>query len=75
MKMTALKSVAPVAGRDAALIRCSDDDPKLIAARQQLKALSPEEHIQKTVSAWPALTTNQKILLSGLFQAAGSELS
>lgn len=66
------RPVAVARGRAAALSRYrSDDDPEFIAACQQLKALSLEEHIQKTVSSWPELTNDQMARLSGLFRTAG----
>ncbi len=68
------KSVAAARGRAAALSRYrSIDDPEFIAACQQLKTLSLEEHIQKTVSSWPQLTQDQLSRLSGLFRTAGGD--
>ncbi|GAB3568949.1 hypothetical protein GCM10027405_31420 [Arthrobacter alkaliphilus] len=65
------KPVAAARGRVAALSRSRpDDDPEFIAARQNLKALSLEEQIQRTVNSWPELTTDQMARLSGLFRSA-----
>jgi hypothetical protein len=65
------KPVAAARGRVAALSRSrADDDPEFIAARQSLKALSLEEHIQKTVNAWPELTRDQLDRIAGLLRTA-----
>lgn len=64
-------SVAKARAKANALSRYRPaDDPAYVAARQELKALSLEEHIQKTVSAWPELTNDQLARLSGLFRTA-----
>lgn len=66
------KAVARARARQAGFSRSRpDDDPEYIAARQQLKALTLEEHIQKTVNSWPELTQDQLARLSGLFRTAG----
>ena len=70
------KPVAVARGRVAALSRSrSNDDPEFIAARQHLKAAYLEEQIQRTVSTWPELTTDQMARLSGLFRTAGDGAS
>lgn len=35
------------------------DDPELVAARRELKALTLSEHVRKTVASFPPLTTEQ----------------
>ena len=67
------KSVSTARARLAGLTRHrSAGDPKVADAARELKALTLEEHIQKTVSAWPELTNDQMARLSGLFRTAGS---
>lgn len=47
------------------------DDPELIEARQNLKALKLEEYVSKVVSEAPPLTTEQADRIAALLRPAG----
>lgn len=49
----------------------SSDDPELIEARQNLKALKLEEYVSKVVSEAPPLTTEQVDRIATLLRPAG----
>ena len=48
------------------------DDPELQDARQRLKAARLEEHVRKTVAAWPPLTSEQCDRIAILLRPASS---
>ena len=47
------------------------DDPDLLAARQNLKALRLEEHVRRVVSAAPPLTDEQRDRIAAILRAGG----
>lgn len=66
------RRLAVARGRVAAYTRSrTDDDPVFIAARQDLKAITLEEHIQRTVAEWPELSADQMARLAGIFRSGG----
>jgi hypothetical protein len=48
------------------------DDPDLVAARQNLKALRLEEHVRKVVAEAPPLTDEQRERITALLRAGAS---
>ncbi|PXW34066.1 UNVERIFIED_CONTAM: hypothetical protein DES50_102691 [Williamsia faeni] len=56
--------------RVAALSRDrAPDDPKLIAARRNMRALKLTDHVQKALAESPPLTTAQRHAIGALFFA------
>lgn len=57
-------------GRVGALSRSRQpNDPELIAARRNLKALKLEEHIRRVIAEAPPLTDEQRQRIAGLLRA------
>jgi hypothetical protein len=48
------------------------DDPELVTARQNLKALRLEEHVREKVSSWPPLRPEQAERVAGLLRSGGA---
>jgi hypothetical protein len=48
------------------------DDPELVAARQNLKALRLEEHVRKVVAEAPPLTPAQRDRIATLLRAGSA---
>lgn len=68
--MSALKSGR---GRVAALTRSRPpDDPELVAARQDLKALRLEAHVRKVLTEAPRPTDEQLQRIASLLRAGGA---
>ncbi|GJO25672.1 hypothetical protein NJB1507_29330 [Mycobacterium marinum] len=49
----------------------SDDDPELVTARQNLKALNLEEYVRKVVSEAPPLTPEQRDRIAAILRGTG----
>lgn len=47
------------------------DDPELVAARRNLKALRLEEHVLKVVAEAPPLTPEQRDRIAAILRAGG----
>jgi len=47
------------------------DDPELVAARQNLKALTLEEHVRRAVAEAPPLTAAQRDRIAALLRSGG----
>jgi hypothetical protein len=45
------------------------DDPALIEARRNLRALRLQEHVAEVVAGWPPLTDEQLDTIAGLLRA------
>ncbi|WP_193048194.1 hypothetical protein [Mycolicibacterium baixiangningiae] len=59
-------------GRVAALTRSRPaDDPELVEAKRNLKALSLEEYVRRVVSEAPPLTDEQRDRIAALLRAGG----
>ena len=50
----------------------ASDDPELVKARQDLKALCLEEHIRRVVAEAPPLTDEQRDRIASLLRAGGA---
>ena len=48
-----------------------DDDPAVVTARQDLKALRLEEYVRKVVSEAPPLTDEQRDRIAAILRAGG----
>lgn len=48
------------------------DDPELVTARQNLKALRLEEHVREKVASWPPLRPEQAERIARLLRAGGA---
>lgn len=48
------------------------DDPDLVTARQNLKALKLEDHVREKVASWPPLRPEQAARIVGLLRAGGA---
>jgi hypothetical protein len=65
-------------GRVAALergVRAGErqpDDPKLIEARRNLRALRLEQHVAEVVAGWPPLSDEQLDRISALLRTGGA---
>lgn len=60
-------------GRVAALTRSRPtDDPELVEAKRNLKALSLEEYVRRVVSQAPPLTDEQRDRIAALLRAGGA---
>jgi hypothetical protein len=61
-------------GRIASLTRSrKPDDPELVAARQNLKALGLEDHVRKVLASAPRPTDEQLERIAALLRAGGAE--
>jgi hypothetical protein len=49
------------------------DDPELLEARRNLKAVGLEEHVAKVVAEAPPLTDEQRTRISALLRAGGND--
>lgn len=49
------------------------DDPEIIEARRNLKAIRLEEYVQKVVSEAPALTAEQSSKIAALLRPVGAD--
>lgn len=59
-------------GRVGALSRSrNQDDPDLVEAKRNLKALKLEEHIRRVVAEAPPLTDEQRDRIAALLRAGG----
>lgn len=60
--------------RVAALTRSrTPDDPDLIAARRDMRALQLEEHVQRVVAEAPPLTEKQRQRIAALLQTGRAD--
>lgn len=59
--------------RVASLTRSrTPDDPELVNARQDLRALRLEDHVRKVVSEAPPLSNEQRERIAALLRAGGA---
>lgn len=59
--------------RIAALSRAREsDDPDLIEARRNLRALRLEDHVRQVVAEAPPLTTEQRARIAALLKVGGA---
>ena len=71
--MPASSSVAHHRARVGALSRDrAPDDPELVAARQNLRALSLEEHVRRVVAEAPPLSPEQLDRIAALLRSGGA---
>lgn len=49
------------------------DDPALVSARRDLRAMRLEEHVRKTVAAFPPLTAEQLDRVAVLLRPSGGD--
>lgn len=70
LKRNISPDVAQARARVAAYSKRADDDPTLVAARQDLKAARLEDYITRAVSDAPPLTDEQSNRLASLLRVA-----